>query len=209
MNAGSHSASSVAKAARKTVRRSILVAALALCGCGISQPNTAREPPAQARTLLEREVPTDGRIRVRSARRIVIGADTPTCYRPGHIIDTAALYGALGQGRSKASGSSRMEPAEPGRCAFREDTVLFWGMTMPDSDANQYKLTLIVWQGDAFWIGTVGRTAANLHERGRNLAHFELPRDQIPFGMRMAESIDADFDDLSTAFIADIASGEQ
>ena len=186
--------------------RSAVLLAITLIGCSGSGPGedaaAAVEPPMPVQRVLDQKFPADGQIHVRTEGEISIRADTPVCYRSdGFPVNAVALFRALGQPSSNESGSSRLEPAEHGRCQFRDDTVLIWGQSEPDRASESYKIRLTVWQGRSFWSGAISRTTSNLHPRSQRVfVDMEQLAKPIPVEVRLAASMDGDIADLSQKF---------
>lgn len=122
--------------------------------------------PASVRAMLKRELPADGRVHAQSRGNFRITPATHFCtYRPGYGLDGKQVTDALttiGQsdsdnGAARANGvfGERVSPD----CKDHEASspVFIHGREALGRNGKPYRLTLILWQGDAAWIGSIER----------------------------------------------------
>lgn len=139
----------------------IMGASLGITGCS-KGPEASY--PATVHTMLKAAFPADGRIHAQSRGSFRITPATHFCtYRPGYGVDgkqVTDVLASIGQsdyedGTARANGifGERVSPDCSGDKA--KASVFVHGKEARGRNGMPYKLTLILWQGDAVWVGLI------------------------------------------------------
>jgi hypothetical protein len=179
----------------------ILACAVALMGCG----GAANEKSAQAQVMpvpahiqkaMAAEFPADGQIHVQSKGKIRPDLAAAWCRYKPTIADfaTKEAPNLLGPGYDELQNGEVREPLADGTVCTDDGRNIAskWVLTK-NRKGKPYKLVLVVWQGDAFWAGSLERTA------GKRLD----VKDNPPFfgaDFWLRKSIEYDINDVSSTF---------